>query len=558
MKHLVQRFGMDGSHLLISKFLLLINVMEANFKITKVFFVIYIVLIALSACTTDSEPVLPEQPDYTLTIEITPEGAGTTNPLPGGFDEGANLELEAIPAENYLFDRWAGDLTTESNPADLTMNSNKVITAVFKRAPLTMGGDGSQANPYQVHSLDDLIAIGLEENLDKHFIQTADIDASASEELQNGSGFKFIGDAEHPFAGSYDGNGYSIMNLKINFNKFDPHNGMFGYTKDALLQNITIDNREQLVKADTGTAALTRKETPSLSEIPDVQNNDIADMEGVGGLAGMNDGGLVQNCHFIGSITLPSGGAGLVGINTGTIEKSSFEGYISGTIFTASGLVTYNSGSILSSEVKGEIDGQGASGFVSDNFGQIYESNADVNIAGSIAAAGFIINNEGMIRSSVLRGKINGYRYSNGFVGNNKGLIEDVYVIADHQIELYEDDQPDIKSDLGGFAGRNDSEGVIRNAFTAGSISVDGNMEELSLFGAFAGENLGSIDHGYWDKGSTGIETGVDQGNPEGATGLSTAQMTGTAAEQNMPEFDWVNIWRINEDGYPVLRWEEE
>jgi len=25
-----------------------------------------------------------------------------------------------------------------------------------------------------------------------------------------------------------------------------------------------------------------------------------------------------------------------------------------------------------------------------------------------------------------------------------------------------------------------------------------------------------------------------------------------------MPEFNWVNIWRTTEDGYPVLRWEEE
>jgi hypothetical protein len=272
----------------------------------------------------------------------------------------------------------------------------------------------------------------------------------------------------------------------------------------------------------------------------------------------MNDGGLVQNCHFIGAITLPSGGAGLVGINTGTIENSSFEGYISGTIFTASGLVTYNSGSILSSEVKGKIDGQGASGFASDNFGEIYKSNADVNIAGSIAAAGFIINNRGVIRSSFLRGKINGYRYSNGFVGNNKGLIEDVYVIADHQIELYEDDQPDIKSDLGGFVGRNDSEGAIRNAFIAGPITVDGDAEELSLFGAFAGENLGSIDNGYWDKESTGLDTGVDHGDIESVFGLTTAEMTGPTAEQNMPEFDWVNIWRTTENGYPVLRWEEE
>jgi len=527
--------------------------MTIQFISTKSLFILSVILImTLTACSTDSLP------DYTLTIEITPEEAGTTDPLPGGFDEGENLRLRAIPAENYLFDRWGGDLTTESNPADLTMNSDKVITAVFKREPLTMGGDGSQANPYQVHTLDDLIAIALEENLDKHYIQVADIDASASEELQNGSGFKFIGDADKPFTGSYDGNGYSIRNLKINFNKFDQYNGMFGYVQEAVLENITIDNSERLNKLDTDSFASKKQNNQSLDETFELPNIDIADMNGVGGLAGMNDGGIIRNCHFIGAIILPTGGAGLVGINTGTIENSSFEGKVSGTIFTASGLVTYNSGYIHRSFVKGEIDGQGAYGFIRYNIGDIKTSYADIDLGGSLTAAGFVMSNAGIIHSSFVNGKIMGVRNSSGFVVSNRGLIEDVYIIADHQIELYEDDHPDIISELGGFAGRNESDGVIRNAFTAGSISVDGNMEELSLFGAFAGENLGSIDHGYWDKESTGIETGVDEGDPEGATGLSTAQMTGPAAAQNMPEFDWVNIWRTTEDGYPVLRWEEE
>ena len=514
------------------------------------------IFITVSSCSTDS---VPDLPDYTLTIEISPQDAGTTDPLPGGFDEGANLELEAIPAENYLFDRWEGDLTTESNPADLTMNSDKVITAVFKRAPLTIGGDGSQADPYQVQTLDDLVAIGLEENLDKHYIQVADIDASASEELQNGSGFKFIGDAEHPFTGSYDGNGYSITNLKINFNKFDPHNGMFGYVKEAVLESITIDNSERLNNSDMDSFASSKQNNQSLGETSELQNIDIEDMDGVGGLAGMNDGGLIRNCHFIGSVSAYSLAAGLVAINTGTIQNSSFNGTVSSLGSTA-GLVLYNHGSILNSRSKGFISSQIASGFVRNNVGEIIESYADVDyLGGSNAAAGFVMNNEGVIRSSFVRGMlIEGNRNSSGFVSDNRGLIEDAYIIGVLQIEIYDDDHPDITSEFGGFVGNNYSNGVIRNAFIAGTIIVDGNMEELSLFGAFAGVNSGMIEHGYWDEESTGMDTGVDEGNPEGATGLTTSQMSGPAAEQNMPGFDWVSIWETTEDAYPVLRWEEE
>jgi hypothetical protein len=417
------------------------------------------------------------------------------------------------------------------------------------------GGKGTAENPYQISSLEQLQKIADVENLDKHYIQVGDIDASASEELQNGSGFKFIGSAQNPFTGSYDGNGFSISNLKINFNKFDPHNGMFGYVKDGVLENITIDNREQLAKLDMDSLALSKQKVKLPDEMSRLQKNDVANMDGVGGLTGMNNGGMIINCHFIGSITFFGQKAGLVGINTGTIEDSSFEGRLS---VAASGLVTENYGSILRSSVKGRNTSQVASGFVKNNFGEIIESYADVDLGGSNAAAGFVMNNDGVIRLSFVKGMLTeGNRISSGFVGENRGHIEDAYVFVEHHMTLL--DEPDIISlELGGFAGRNESEGVIRNAFTAGSISVDGNMEELSLFGAFAGENLGSIDHGYWDKGSTGIETGVDQGNPEGATGLTTAQMTGPAAKQNMPEFDWVNIWRTTEDGYPVLRWEEE
>jgi hypothetical protein len=346
--------------------------------------------------------------------------------------------------------------------------------------------------------------------------------------------------------------------LKINFNKFDPHNGMFGYVKDGLLQSITIDNSERPNNFDIDSFASSKQNNQSFGETSELQNIDIEDMDGVGGLAGMNNGGLVRNCHFIGSIILPTGGAGLVGINTGTIEHSSFEGKVSGVIYTASGLVTFNSGSIRHSFVKGQIEGQGATGFIRYNHGDIKNSYADIDLWGRLAAAGFVMNNNVVIRSSFVKGKVNGVRNSNGFVRNNRGLIEDAYVTADHQIELYEAVPPDIFSELGGFVGRNDSGGVIRNAFTAGSVTVDGDMEGLSLFGAFAGENLGSIDHGYWDKESTGVDTGVHQGDPNGATGLTTDQMTGPTAEQNMPEFDWVNIWRTTEDGYPVLRWEEE
>jgi len=420
------------------------------------------------------------------------------------------------------------------------------------------GGNGTIDNPFQISSLEQLQKIAEDDNLDKHYIQVADIDASASEELQNGSGFKFIGDAEQPFTGSYDGNGYSIRNLKINFNKFDQFNGMFGYVKEGVLENITIDNRGRLNKLDTNSFASKKQNSQSLDETSELQNIDIADMDGVGGLAGMNDSGLIRNCHFIGSITPPTGGAGLVGINTGTIESSSFEGKVSGGIYTASGLVTYNSGSIRHSFVKGEIGGQAAFGFVGNNDGVIEISYVNMQVTGYLGVAGFVNNNRGVIRSSFMRGTIIGGRFSGGFVADNYGQIENVYVLADLEMMIEDNGNFPPSYEIGGVVGRNDSGGVIQNAFIAGTMNIGGDVEFISSFGGYAGVNSGMIEHGYWDKEATGMDTGIDQGTPEGATSLTTNEMTGPAAEQNMPDFDWVNIWRTTENGYPVLRWEEK
>jgi hypothetical protein len=331
--------------------------------------------LVVSGCSTDSLP------DYTLTIEITPEGAGTTDPLPGGFDEGANLELEAIPAENYLFERWEGNLTTESNPADLTMNSDKLITAVFKRAPLTTGGDGSEADPFWVRTLDDLNAMGREENLDKHYIQMNDIDASDSFELQNGSGFQPIGTREQPFSGSFDGNGYIITALFVH-NQRSSNNatGFFGYVKNGLIKNVTIDNETPgWNKHSEDSERFKSGQMPAQDQMSEV---DLSNARGVGGMIGYNDGGTIRNSVYKGGVGgfIHQGVGGFAGVNTGLIENCHYTGDVSSG--STAGFVWTNTGQIRNSSAKGSASGMTSWGFVSTNYGEITNSYAEMEISG--------------------------------------------------------------------------------------------------------------------------------------------------------------------------------
>jgi hypothetical protein len=493
---------------------------------------------------------VPDLPDYTLTIEITPQGAGTTDPLPGSFDEGANLQLEAIPTENYLFERWEGDLTTESNPADLTMNSDKVITAVFKREPLTIGGDGSQANPYQVHTIDDLVAIGLEENLDKHFIQMGDIDASASEELSNGSGFQPIGTREQPFTGSYNGDGYTISSLFIHNQKTgDDAVGFFGYVKDGIIENITIDNRSPSWLNKVQKSAI-ENDTIMIVDEPPLNRVDLSETRGVGGFIGFNDGGIVRNCSYLGVAGgfISQGMAGFIGVNTGTVENAHFDGNL--TSGSVAGFVWINAGEIRQSSAKGSADGITGWGFASSNYGHIINSYVNMDVNGTNGAAGFVGNHEdGIIQSSFASGVTSSSINISGFVLTNNAEISNVY--STMNLEVVDFDAP---RQVSGIAVTNKENGVIENSYFAGSVEITGSSDFSK---AAIIENLGLLDNLYWDMERSDLNDAVLDSSPDGATGLTTAQMTGPAAEQNMPEFDWVNIWRTTEDGYPVLRWEE-
>lgn len=66
---------------------------------------------------------------YTLTTSVT--GQGTVSPASGTYAQGTVVNIQATPAANYVFDSWSGDLSGNTNPTTITMDSNKNITANF-------------------------------------------------------------------------------------------------------------------------------------------------------------------------------------------------------------------------------------------------------------------------------------------------------------------------------------------------------------------------------------------------------------------------------------------
>jgi len=76
--------------------------------------------------------------DYTLTIIIEGNGTVNKNPNQTQYPPGTIVQLTAIPDIGWIFSHWSGDLSGNSNPTTITMNSNKIVYANFSQNEYTL------------------------------------------------------------------------------------------------------------------------------------------------------------------------------------------------------------------------------------------------------------------------------------------------------------------------------------------------------------------------------------------------------------------------------------
>jgi len=92
--------------------------------------------------------------EYTLTVTLGGSGTVTKNPNQATYPYGTVVQLTAVADTGWVFSSWSGDLTGSTNPASITMNGNKSVTAHFtaNQNTLTITTDGSGSvtkNPNQ-------------------------------------------------------------------------------------------------------------------------------------------------------------------------------------------------------------------------------------------------------------------------------------------------------------------------------------------------------------------------------------------------------------------------
>lgn len=94
-------------------------------KIQIITILLVAMLLVPGACT-------PALQTYTLSISVSPSGAGSVSPSSGQYEPGAQMTLTATPASGYTFDYWDGDASGSSAIITIIMDSNKSVIAHFK------------------------------------------------------------------------------------------------------------------------------------------------------------------------------------------------------------------------------------------------------------------------------------------------------------------------------------------------------------------------------------------------------------------------------------------
>jgi len=109
----------------------------------------------------ETPPATPpaEQPTpttYTLSVSVSPSGAGSVSPSDGEYEEGTQVTLTATPASGYTFGFWGGGASGSSSTIIITMDSDKKITAAFRRISYDLAinivGNGTTSPEAGVHS----------------------------------------------------------------------------------------------------------------------------------------------------------------------------------------------------------------------------------------------------------------------------------------------------------------------------------------------------------------------------------------------------------------------
>lgn len=283
------------------------------------------------------------------------------------------------------------------------MNNKRIMVLLLTLAllPSTIafaGGDGTQGDPYQIATLEQLNQT--RENLTAHYVLINDIDATNTSNWNSGEGWEPIGPSPDEFTGTFDGLYNTIDGLFIDNSA--TNQGLFSIVgSEGEVTNIFLTNLNITAHS-------------------------------AGGIASINNG-LVSGVKVQGTITATTGSAGgIVRENNQEISQAIAEITIAGSGNGMGGISSTNSGSITNTRSSGKVLSEGSSsagGIAGRNEGTVLESYSSANVSSpDYLVAGLIGWSlaEGSVRNSFSLGAISG-NFEGGVVGYNEGSANSLF-----------------------------------------------------------------------------------------------------------------------------------
>jgi len=410
------------------------------------------------------------------------------------------------------------------------------------------GGDGSESNPWQIVTPDQLNLVRDylgDANSDKHFILISDIDLDVPP-YNSEEGWLPLGTAANNFTGHFDGDGFVINNLFIN-RPDSWYMGLFGVTGlSGQIVNLNIENANISGYSLAGGLAGNNKGIVINCSV----SGNISGQNGVGGIAGENNLGTIESCQTHGSITaFGNNGGGLVGRNRNgsTIQNSHSTASVTGSGNNSyGGLVGWNDNLISDCYATGTVTGLiYTGGLVGRNYkGSILRCFATGDVTSSSNSVGGLAGgnaglDDALISECYATGNVSGDSSVGGLVGENRnhGTISHSYALG----SVYGLNNSTTQFGVGGLLGELYIGATVQYSYSTGSVS--GNPPLGGLIGYDRG---GMTQVSFWN-----TETS-NQNSSAGGQGLITSQMV---QENSFYTWDFNDIWQIEElVTYPYLR----
>jgi len=405
-------------------------------------------------------------------------------------------------------------------------------------------GSGTEDDPYWISSLDNLLWFCTPRYLPNpvYLMQTANIDASESQNWNDGKGFITIGNYDYPFHVVYDGQGNSISNLFINRPE-EQGIGLFGVVEDALIIDLSLIGANVAGEYQVGGLVGHAMATSIMGVFCEDVN--ISGYERVGGMVGYNDANTV-NQYVIELCNV-----------TGNVEGTKKVGGLLGRSVQCS---VYN----CTTGMDEVIGGQETGGLIGDSYGTTISFCSSLGqviggqeTGGLVGTANYstIINychSEGsVIGTGGVGGLVGVFGYDDNYLENCGSIAE---VVGD--------------GNVGGLVGSNGAS--INNCYSAGFVDCTSGTRG-GLIG-YLGGTSGPLSNLFWDMEESGWSWGIGSGQEEGVTGKTTVEMKDVATYTNLEteglDFPWdffgnpyddtgsENIWHIGgsqNNGYPYI-----